>query len=593
MRQTESEVAGGARGEGGYEVAWWALVTGIALGMRLAKLDAAPLSAGEARHAMVAWQAAAGQGVPVEGYSPLLLAANSLLFVLVGASDALARFWPALFGSALALTPALFRRHLGRRGAVVSGLYLAISPTMLVASRQLDGAAIAAAGAVAFVGGLSRFLHTDREGWLTFAAVSLALAATSGAAVYGLLLPLALAWVVLWQLRPDRRALRPEWILARLRVHAARFFLVFALSSIALATGLGWNPSGMAGAGGLVADWFRRFGVPETRAASPAVLLLVYESLGVVFGLGGLIWGLRKRQQWPALMGLWAGLGGLLLSVMQGPAPTDLLWVVVPLAMLAGLAVQEVVRSRWSFGAPLHAAYAVLVLILWAQVYLMLGRYAYLGERADLALAVIVAGVQMLLALTLALVLGFGATLRTAAAATGVGLLAFTLSAAWGAAYRRSADPREVLLGQPTVVNVRDLVKTLRDLSWQETGMPTSLEFVYEAPPDSVVAWYLRDFERARRVDQLGELPGNDVAAVVVTVGSHGAEGTLPGDAAYVGQGFALSRRLWTPGLIGCRLWERGCSTMYDWLLFRDGPSLPEVEQEATLWRRVELPEGD
>ncbi len=592
MRQTESEVAGGARGEGGYEVAWWALVIGIALAMRLAKLDAAPLSAGEARRAIVAWQAAAGQGVPVEGYSPLLLAANSLLFVLVGASDALARFWPALFGSALALTPALFRRHLGRRGAVASGLYLAISPTLLVASRQLDGTAIAAAGAVGFVGGLTRFLHTDREGWLTFAAVSLSLAVTSGAAVHGLLLPLALAWVVLGQLRPDGRAFRPERVLARLRAHAARFFLVFALSSIALATGLGWNASGMAGAGGLVADWFRRFQALETRVASPAVLLLVYESFGVVFGLGGLIWGLRRGQQWAALMGLWAGLGALLLSVMPGRTPTDLTWVVVPLAMLVGPAVRELVRNHRGSGAGWRAAYSLLALVLWAQVYLMLGRYTAFGERADLGLVVIVAGLQLLLALTFALVMGSGAMFGTAGVATGVALVALTVSTAWGVAYGRPADPREVLVGQPTAVNVRDLAQTLRDLSWQETGMPTALDLVYEVPPDSVVVWYLRNFEMARRVDHLSELDGDELEATVVTVGDRGLDAAFPGGAGYVGQSFPLRRGQWTPDLMGCRLWDRGCGIVFEWLLFRDGPSLPDVEREAILWRQVELSEG-
>ena len=90
------------------EMALWILVGVLALVLRLANLDAAPLSAAEARWALLAWRAVTGQGLPTGGYSPFLLTMNSLLFVLCGASDSLARLVPALFGVLLALVPSLF-----------------------------------------------------------------------------------------------------------------------------------------------------------------------------------------------------------------------------------------------------------------------------------------------------------------------------------------------------------------------------------------------------------------------------------------------------------------------------------------------------
>jgi predicted membrane-bound mannosyltransferase len=124
----------------------WVLIAVVALALRLTHLDAAPLNASEAREAMLAWRVGqsfqtAGrlESLPhASGYSPLLLAANTLLFTVCGASDALARLWPALFGSVLALTPFLLRRRIGRVGALAAGLYLALSPTALLASRQLE-----------------------------------------------------------------------------------------------------------------------------------------------------------------------------------------------------------------------------------------------------------------------------------------------------------------------------------------------------------------------------------------------------------------------------------------------------------------------
>jgi uncharacterized protein (TIGR03663 family) len=575
-----------------YDVALWAVVAGLALAMRLAQLDAAPLGAAEARQATLAWQAATGHGTPAADYSPLLLAANSLFFTLFGASDALARLWPAVFGSALTLTPLLLRQRLGRVGALASGLYLAISPTALIASRQLDGTTMAAAGAMAFVGALSRFLQTERRGWLWFGAVSLSFAVASGAAAYGVLVPLALAWVVASQLGSGGYGSRAARELTRLGPHAAEFTLLVVLSAIAFSTGLGWNLSGMGAIGSVAVDWLGRYVGVGTGAASPLTLLAVYELFGVVFGLGGLIWGLRRGRHWSAVLGLWGGVGLLLLAIMPGRTPTDLIWVVLPLAMLAGLAVQAVAQDRWWSGATMRSVYAVLVLILWSQAYLMLARYAAFGERTDLTVVGLVVGLQVLLGLSFGFVVGLGATVRTAAAATGVTLLALTISAAWGVAYRRPADPREALISEPTALNVRDLVGTLRELSWQQTGMPTTLQFVYEAPSESVLAWYLRDFEMARRVERLSELGTEEMGPIVVSAGADEAAIPLSLSAEYTGQDFTL-RRQWTPSSMGCRFWESGCSIAFDWFLFRDGPPLPEANGRATLWRRVELVDRD
>ena len=191
------------------EMALWIIVAVVALALRLAHLDAAPLNAREAREAMLAWRAATGQGMPEAGYSPFLFAANALLFWLFGASDALARLWPALFGSVLALTPFLLRQRIGRVGALAAGLYLAISPTALFASRQLDGTVVAAVGGMAFLGGLACFLDTGERLWLTLSAGGLALAVTASPSAYGLLLSLGLAGL----------------ILSRLTFHVSRFTL--------------------------------------------------------------------------------------------------------------------------------------------------------------------------------------------------------------------------------------------------------------------------------------------------------------------------------------------------------------------------------
>jgi len=589
-----------AEGAGGWleqrrELLLWVLIGLMALTMRFVQLGGAPLSAAEARRATLAWRAVTGQGMPAQPYSPLLLAANSFAFTVFGASDGMARVWPALFGSLLALTPALIRRRLGRVGALGAGIYLAISPTALMASRQLDGTVIAAAASMGLIGGLSRFAETERRGWLWFTAISLALALVSAPAVYGLLLPLALAWVLSSQPWGDGRGMWVRRAISGLRTHGPEFFVVFAISAFILSTGLGWNLAGMGAAGSLVVAWFARFRTGEIYVASPLTLLLVYELLGLGLAMGGLLWCWNRDRRLGGFLSLWGGLGVVLLYWMGGRVPVDLMWVVVPLAMLTGLGLQALVRGDWSSSLAVRSVYAVFVLVLWAQAYLILARYANRGEPGDLVLVVVIGVVQVVLGLSFGFLLGPRATLRTGVAATSVVLLALMVSAGCGVGYRRASDARELLVSEPTAVNVRDLMSTLRDLSWHQTGMPMTLDFVYEAPADSVLSWYLRDFERAHRVDRLDDLGADHLGAIVVTMDRQQDRAVAPGED-YVGQDFPLQRR-WTLSALGCRLWDTGtgtgCSAAVDWFLFRDSPCprqpLPEVVEGATLWRRVEV----
>ena len=589
MRKDERRVEGLT-----VETGLWILVALAALAMRMAQLDGAPLKANEAEAAAMAWRAAQGDGLPVTDYNPLLLAANSLMFLLFGAGDAMARTWPVVFGTLLALTPVLWRRFLGRRAALAAGIYLALSPTALVASRQLDGTVIGAAGAMVALGALVRWFETRYRPWLTVSAIGLAVGLSGGASLYGLLLPLIGVLVALWRLWPGSRLSLLPQVIREGAKHRSHFALVLLGALLALSTGLGWNMAGLGAAGGHLAGWVARFGAAGPGAASPFLLLVLYELLGFVWGLGGLIWGLVEGREEPVVLGLWAAGAALVLGVMPGRAATDLLWVVVPLALLTGTGIDALVRSGRVARATeatktgLDWAYGTLVVVLAAHGFLMLAQYGYRGDRANLVLALIAVVVQVPLALSAGLLLGAGRTLRTAAAGIGLVLLVFTVGAGWDAAYGHPADPREPLQAEPTALSVRDLVTTLEELSWRETGTRTALPFVYETEEHSILAWYLREFDDAERVSRLEGVEHEKLSDVVVT---EGRASTVLGTAAepYTGQDFSLSRR-WSTRSLGCRFWDAGCHASVEWFLFRTGVPLAEAETWATLWRVAREP---
>jgi uncharacterized protein (TIGR03663 family) len=583
------------------ETGLWILIGVVALALRLSRLDAAPLNEAEAREALLAWHAVTGEGMPTGDYTPSLCALNALVFALQGggASDAAARLWPALFGSLLALTPALLRRRIGRLPALAAGVYLALSPTALFASRQLDGAVMAAVGGMAFLGGLICFLDvgkdTGKRSWLILSAVGLALAVTSSPSAYGSLLTLALAYLCLIAVWPRARE---DWSLSNLQSAVCNLQSLgpFLLAVFAFSTGLGWNLAGLGAAGGLLSEWIARFSTASNPAASPFAMLIVYEPLALSFGLGGLVWAVWRGHLFGVLLGLWAGLGTVLLALMPGRTPVDSLVVLLPLAMLAGVAVDALVRSARERGEWLsEGSYVLVVLILWGHLYLRLAHYADPGtwdREQYLLLALLTVVLQILLAAIFSLAMRINAALRDVALGTGIVLLALTLSAGWGVAYVRPADPRELLVREPTAPQVHDLVQTLRDLSWSETGMPTTLPFTLEAAPDSVLAWYLRDFSAARRVERAdAERIG---LALVTAQRELIPPAEVLGGAEFAGQSFVL-RRAWDPALIRCT-WERTsteserkllrCDAAVEWWLLRHTPSPPVADQWAVLWLR-------
>lgn len=593
----------------------WGLILGLALGMRLIHLDAAPLSAREAREAMLAWQAASGQGMPdAQAYSPLLFLANAWLFHLFGASDAAARLWPALFGSALVLAPFLLQERIGRTGALMTGLCLAVSPTALFASRQVDGTVIAMAGGLAFLGGLVRASASQRRSWLVLSGIGLGIAVTASGSAYGLLLALGLAWLIfswVWQgTGSENLPERETW-----RLYTWPVLGPFGFTVLLCATGLGWNPGGLGAMGELLLDRLPGVGPEFSPAASPLTILLVYEPLVVALGLAGLVRAVVKKDRFGILLGIWAGIGFLALVLDPAREPLDALWVVLPLALLAGGTAAGIVgyfRGRRKWGN--ERLYVPMLITLLAYCFIRMARYSVNGDAAEAGLALFALGLPFILVLFVfgllglaglgwlvgivdesefhEITMGVKSELRDAAAA-GLGivlplaLLFLTFSTGWGVAQVRPNDPRELLVRDGTADSVRDLVSTLRSLSWRKTGEATMLPSTLVAESDSLLAWYLRDFGAMRRVDSFDpDLAREALPQVVV---SHG----LSPYRGYVGQDFAL-RYSWDSPTEGCGLYRkplgRGlepkvqCGPYVRWLLFRQTSQAPQAAEWAVLW---------
>src|SRR5215216_3083283 len=117
----------------------WAIVLATAAALRFAQLGHHALSTNEARLADEAYRFFYGQtsgpGNTISNTGPTALLLESLSFFLFGASDTVARFVPALLGTAMVAMTLGMRSFVGRSRALGMAALMALSPTIVYLSR--------------------------------------------------------------------------------------------------------------------------------------------------------------------------------------------------------------------------------------------------------------------------------------------------------------------------------------------------------------------------------------------------------------------------------------------------------------------------
>lgn len=339
------------------ERALYALAAVLALGLRLWGLGSTPLGPAEAIQALPAVDAMRGAAPdlfaanPFTAVSPLLHVLQRVTFVLFGATDATARFWPALLAG---LSPLLFyflRGRLTRGGALAAAFLWAISPLGVWSSRLSLGDALVPTLSLALLAVVT-WPGRGRV-WALMLGLTAGLLLVSGSNAYTVVLAglLALAFF-------GRDAggwwggLRREARGGLLGLGAAVLVAVFFFA----------EPAGLAAASALPGRWLADLlpGAGEYSLGELVARLVLNELAVVVFGIAGLAWSLRHRDCFGAWVGASTGVALLIALIGRGRHPVDLALVALGLTLLAGPAVARVLangyearreRDAWAAGA--------------------------------------------------------------------------------------------------------------------------------------------------------------------------------------------------------------------------------------------------
>jgi hypothetical protein len=562
------------------EQALWAAALLLALGLRLVNLGAKPLSDHEAQWALQALSLAPGTSAvePVLlGSQISYLSLTSMLFSLLGSSNALARILPVIAGVLLCLAPYFIRSRIGRLSALIIAFGFAVDPAMVAMSRLAGGPMLA----VGFTC-LGLCLLVDRKHLL--AGIFLGLALLSGPAVVQGILILTITWVAA-KLVPTARKF--QWISGENQAEGGAKFsrqnrgrvMLGALGSL-LVCGIlfGTNLSGLGAWFSALPDYFRGWtlpaGIPSLRLLAA---LLVYQPIAVIFGLVAIVvgWlGGDSRSQWFSLW-LLAALGLTLLFPARQMG--DLLWALVALWSLASFSLADIFQTPEENKVVVWiqaAAVFVLLALFWLN---LAGLNLPAPVESALRLRwVVLIGVLFLIAVV-TLLIGFGWSWTTAIKGFAWGVVAavgvYTISGMWAASQPSGQRPISIWDHAPVTGDAALLLNTVSDLSEWSTGRSNTIEILLIDTPS--MRWLFRNFPNARYAADNLELPVGETPAVFV---SRKVADTPVSAADYRGQDFGWWRFPDWSGAIP-PAWQA-------WLAYHHEPARQE---EVILWARSDL----
>lgn len=521
----------------------------LAVVLRFAGLASLPLNEYEATHALSAL------GDAQAAVQPAYELLTAPLFQVFGASEAAARFWPALFGLGLVALPLLWRERLGDKATLLLSFVLAVDPGLVALSHLASGRMLALAGAM-FA------LAAWRAGRPLFGGAFAALALLAAPTVLlGLLAALA-AWFVLRPPVPNERAQ-----LSAAGSGFAATILVSAGLLVVAGQGVGGLASSLTG--------FFASAIPGVTISTVIFALIGYELPILIFGVIGAARAWAGREPPGRVLSLFAVAALLVILVHPGRQVADLVWVIVPFAVLAAIELSAYfnrpqIEAQAAYGATL------VLLILFAFAIMALARAAddavliTFVEGYSLPVvppALLLAASVLLIAAFVAVLVGLGWSAMSAVQGTVwaacVVFALFMISSAARFTRHETTSANELWSPGPAAGSLTLMEDTLQDLSFWEQGQMEALPIDVRLQ-SAALAWTLRDLQ---------PFEGEGEPVLAVTSGESQPE-TF---ATYRGQSFALNQT---------RAWSGWPPNFFAWLLFRRAPLQNE---QIILWARPDL----
>ena len=526
----------------------------IALGFRLIQLGALPLTDSEAAFALQALHIAQGKS-PMLGPQPAYILFTSIFFAVIEATNFMARFVPAIVGSALAFVPWFFREKIKPRPALILAFLFAFDPGLVALSRQSSGTILAVT-----------FLLFAWAMWINQrtipAGIFAGLALLSGPSIWAGLLTIGLTWLFL-------QGMGSKPTTDQSPVSNLQFLLIALLATLLFGGTLFLTaPNGLSAALASLPAYLSGWVSPSVMSPiRMLVTFLGYESLGIFLAILSLIRGFRTKSKRIIRLGLWMGVSFLLAIFYR--QTSELAWVILPLLTLGALELSRALDiysdERIEVGVVILVTLILLIYIWFNVANIALNPYSQAPASMPIFGAVqnpryvILYGASAMLIVCI-LMVAFGWSARTARLGATwsftIFLGIYTLASAWGASGLRTPNGVELWTRDQAPVQADLLRASVDDASDLSLGHAQSQPVAVFGINSPALEWILRNHE----VEVVSALDPQVAPPLVVTMPMD----NLAFPSAYRGQDFTWRQP---------PLWEQVQSFDWiTWLIFRKLP---------------------
>jgi uncharacterized protein (TIGR03663 family) len=344
-----------------WELAGYVALVAVAFTLRIWDVGGRAMHHDESLHATYAWYLFKGRGYQYNPlmHGPLQFYVMAFFYMLFGDSETTARLFAVLCGTAIVLLPYFLRKDLGRNGAFVAAIALAISPAFLYYSRFARDDIILDFFTLLMVVGIWSYIRTRRARCLYIAAAAAALAMASMEAAYIVFFIFGIFFLLILLVErldpaPAARAITQAVTSISLEVWLYAMTILVVSTIVLFSTFLS-NPHGVFDPGysllspsrqdilGGVTYWLSQHGV--ARGGQPwfyyLLLFPLYEQFALIFGAAGLVWAIFRKDLFTTFLGFWFVLSLAIYSWAGEKMPWLFLHPLLPAILLAGAFVGD------------------------------------------------------------------------------------------------------------------------------------------------------------------------------------------------------------------------------------------------------------
>jgi hypothetical protein len=562
------------------EVLLFCLAILIAFSIRFIKLGSPALTESEASLGLQAYQSVT---ISVQHSVSHTLYTNLTgdLFWIFSSSNFWARFLSAVSGTLLCVAPIFLRKRLGSVQAICLSFILAVEPSLVAASRQVGSAMLSIctlAFAIIFI--------LDKKPITAGILVGLSLLTGSSVWVGWISFGLTILIIYLLQLseiRLDRNETEEE---KRKSVDSGSTFnySLFAIALIGSLLVFGSNffihIGNLSGLIGALIGYFKGWGVHQAgwwqSLKVMSISIFIFGAFNVVFGLTGIIKGLKEKDRKIQALTLWFVILFVLTILYPAHSPIDSVWIFLPLSIITALTLPKVFQfSKKDHVVQISISVIMFTLFIfaWLNAIWILQNYQYDPTDSKIHLAATIGALLLIVIICLLVLWGWSwKTAKKGLLYSSFFVLIFLSLSMTRRVTGLGSYPETNPFLQSSFIAESDLLKqTINDISLRNHGVTQTIDIlVVGDAPDSLI-WALKDYQTVNYQNVLS--PGLSPSLVITTTKT---EPTLAFP--YRGQRFSWQI---TPD------WKDfGLMDWFRWVALQSGTT---NEQEIFLWARNDL----